>query len=65
MSMVFTLGLTVFGTVSLCGVLAVELAPPSLSGTSHALTALAANGKFCCFRFPDSPTIPSYFWYQH
>ncbi|KAA0193171.1 Protein SEC13 protein [Fasciolopsis buskii] len=43
MSMVFTLGLTVFGTVSLCGVLAVELAPPSLSGTSHALTALAAN----------------------
>ncbi|GAA53219.1 protein transport protein SEC13, partial [Clonorchis sinensis] len=38
------LGLSVFGAVSLCGVLAVELVPVSLSGTSHALTALCANG---------------------
>ncbi|KER33365.1 hypothetical protein T265_00688 [Opisthorchis viverrini] len=37
------LGLSVFGAVSLCGVLAVELVPVSLSGTSHALTALCAN----------------------
>ncbi|TPP65716.1 Protein transport protein SEC13 [Fasciola gigantica] len=43
LSMAFILGVTVFGTVSLCGVLAVELVPPSLSGTCHALTALAAN----------------------
>nr|CAH8826588.1 unnamed protein product [Trichobilharzia regenti] len=37
------LGITVLGSISLCGVLAVELAPPGLSGTAHALSALAAN----------------------
>ncbi|CAI2723930.1 unnamed protein product [Schistosoma spindalis] len=37
------LGITVIGTIALCGVLAVELAPPAFSGTAHALSALTAN----------------------
>ncbi|RTG86898.1 protein transport protein SEC13 [Schistosoma bovis] len=37
------LGITVIGTIALCGVLAVELAPPAFSGTAHALSALIAN----------------------
>ncbi|CAH8459703.1 unnamed protein product [Schistosoma turkestanicum] len=37
------LGITVIGTIALCGVLAVELAPPAFSGTAHALSALSAN----------------------
>ncbi|CAH8470284.1 unnamed protein product [Schistosoma mattheei] len=37
------LGTTVIGTIALCGVLAVELAPPAFSGTAHALSALIAN----------------------
>ncbi|VDQ08943.1 unnamed protein product [Trichobilharzia regenti] len=43
------LGITVLGSISLCGVLAVELAPPGLSGTAHALSALAANSKSTFF----------------
>uniref|UniRef100_A0A5K4F490 MFS domain-containing protein n=1 Tax=Schistosoma mansoni TaxID=6183 RepID=A0A5K4F490_SCHMA len=38
-----TLGITVIGAIALCGVLAVELAPPAFSGTAHALSALTAN----------------------
>ncbi|KAF6771638.1 hypothetical protein AHF37_09238 [Paragonimus kellicotti] len=47
------LGLTIFGTISLCGVFAVELAPPSLSGTCHAFSAFCANlGAFlACYPF--------------
>ncbi|KAF7260962.1 hypothetical protein EG68_01490 [Paragonimus skrjabini miyazakii] len=47
------LGLTIFGAISLCGVFAVELAPPSLSGTCHAFSALCANlgALLACYPF--------------
>ncbi|KAA3675712.1 MFS transporter, OPA family, solute carrier family 37 (glycerol-6-phosphate transporter), member 4 [Paragonimus westermani] len=47
------LGLTVFGAISLCGVFAVELAPPSLSGTCHAFSSLCANlgALLACYPF--------------
>ena len=45
----FTLGFGLYGPVSLYGVMAVEAAPTHLSGTSHAICALAANGEHFVF----------------
>ena len=41
---VFGIGFSIYGPINVYGVLAVENAPPGLSGTSHAVVALAANG---------------------
>ena len=43
--MFFICGFSVFGPISLYGVLAMENAPNGLNATSHAIVALAANGE--------------------
>ena len=40
----FTIGACLYGPINIFGVVASESAPPHLSGTSHAIVALAANG---------------------
>ena len=42
----FGLGFGMYGPVAIIGVMAIESAPPHISGTCHALVALAANSKF-------------------
>lgn len=39
------MGCSIYGPISLYGVMAMESAPVHLSGTSHAMAALAANGR--------------------
>ena len=41
----FILGAGFYGPIAIYGVVASESAPDNLSGTSHAVVALAANGK--------------------
>lgn len=41
----FILGLTFYGPIIIFGMVATEAVPTNLSGTSHAIVALAANGK--------------------
>jgi len=45
----FMIGFSVYGPVSLYGVMAIEAAPTHLSGTSHAIVALACNSKLTNF----------------
>lgn len=40
----FMLGCALYGPIAIFGVMASESAPSHLSGTSHAIVALAANG---------------------
>jgi len=40
----FVLGACLYGPIAIFGVVASESAPQHLSGTSHAIVALAANG---------------------
>lgn len=42
----FFLGSSTYGTIAIFEVIANESVPDHLSGTSHAIVALAANGKF-------------------
>ncbi|KAH8850951.1 protein transport protein SEC13 [Schistosoma japonicum] len=56
------LGITVIGTTALCGVLAVELAPPSFSGTAHALSALTANFGSILAGYPFALLAESINW---
>ena len=42
----FGLGFGMYGPVAIIGVMAIESAPPHISGTCHALVALAANSKY-------------------
>ena len=42
----FLVGFGIYGPVALYGVMAMEAAPSHLSGTAHAITGLAANGKY-------------------
>ena len=44
-SLGFILGCSLYGPIAIFGVMASEAAPPHLSGTSHAIVALAANGN--------------------
>lgn len=44
----FFLGSSTYGTIAIFEVIANESVPDHLSGTSHAIVALAANGKFNC-----------------
>lgn len=39
------LGFSLYGPISLYGVMAMEAAPTHLAGTSHAIVGLAANGE--------------------
>lgn len=50
---VFGIGFSLYTAINLYGVLAMENSPPGLSGTAHAIVALAANGKeyFHCLVF--------------
>jgi len=41
----FILGSALYGPIAIFGVMASEAAPSHLSGTSHAIVALAANGN--------------------
>ena len=41
----FILGCALYGPIAIFGVMASEAAPSHLSGTSHAIVALAANGN--------------------
>lgn len=42
----FVLGACLYGPIALFGILATESSPPHLSGTAHAIVALAANGIY-------------------
>ena len=44
------LGASMFGPISIYGIVASESFPAHLSGTAHAVVALAANGKYCFSR---------------
>ena len=44
-ALIFGIGFSLYTAINLYGVLAMENGPPGLSGTSHAIVALAANGK--------------------
>lgn len=41
----FLLGVGIYGPMALYGVIATEAAPAHLSGTSHAIVAMASNGE--------------------
>ena len=44
-ALVFGIGFSLYTAINLYGVLAMENSPPGLSGTTHAIVALAANGE--------------------
>ena len=44
-TLIFGIGFSLYTAINLYGVLAMENSPPGLSGTSHAIVALAANGE--------------------
>ena len=44
-ALVFGIGFSLYTAINLYGVLAIENGPPGLTGTTHAIVALAANGK--------------------
>lgn len=44
-ALIFGIGFSLYTAINLYGVLAMENGPPGLTGTSHAIVALAANGK--------------------
>ena len=46
-ALVFGIGFSLYTAINLYGVLAMENSPPGLSGTAHAIVALAANGEKC------------------
>ena len=41
------LGATLYGCISLYGIMSMEAAPSHLAGTSHAIVCLFANCKLC------------------
>lgn len=55
----FLLGASLYGPIAIFGVVATEAAPVALSGTAHAIVALAANSEFVvciCLRSYSSLT---------
>lgn len=42
----FVLGASVYGDIAIFGIVSYESAPVQLSGSAHALTSFAANGRF-------------------
>lgn len=59
----FILGCSLYGPIAIFGVMATEAAPGHLSGTSHAIVALAANGKCSpkrCFPLSDHTNCVSF-----
>lgn len=46
-ALVFGIGFSLYTAINLYGVLVMENSPPGLSGTAHAIVALAANGEKC------------------
>ena len=44
----FLLGAALYGPIAIFGVVATEAAPVALSGTAHAIVALAANSEYSC-----------------
>lgn len=47
----FGLGACLFACIAIFGIVASESYPAHLSGTAHAIAALAANGKYVCNYF--------------
>ncbi|XP_074600667.1 glucose-6-phosphate exchanger SLC37A4-like isoform X2 [Brevipalpus obovatus] len=58
----FVLGACLYGPIALFGILATESAPPHLSGTAHAIVALAANVGAIISGLPFSYVAKSYSW---
>ena len=52
-ALVFGIGFSLYTAINLYGVLAIENGPPGLTGTTHAIVALAANGKKTMLIFYD------------
>ena len=52
-ALVFGIGFSLYTAINLYGVLAIENGPPGLTGTTHAIVALAANGKKTTLMFYD------------
>lgn len=61
-SLGFFLGLNFYGSISIFGVVAAETAPPNLSGTAHAIVALAANLGAVMSGLPFSYIAKEYNW---
>jgi OPA family glycerol-6-phosphate transporter-like MFS transporter 4 len=59
----FAGGFSSYGPITLLGVMAVEFAPKSLSGTSHSLVTLAANLGAVCAGLPFSALSKAYTWH--
>lgn len=58
----FVLGACLYGPIALFGILATESSPPHLSGTAHAIVALAANCGAIISGLPFSYVAKSYSW---
>ncbi|CAG2118085.1 unnamed protein product [Medioppia subpectinata] len=58
----FVLGACLYGPIAIFGVVASESAPPHLSGTSHAIVALAANFGAIMSGLPFSLVAKHYNW---
>lgn len=61
-SLGFVLGACLYGPIALFGILASESSPPHLSGTAHAMVALAANIGAIISGLPFSFVAKSYSW---
>ncbi|KAJ7392097.1 hypothetical protein OS493_013464 [Desmophyllum pertusum] len=61
-ALIFTIGFSLYTAINLYGVLAMENGPPGLSGTSHAIVALAANVGATLAGIPLTTISKSYDW---
>lgn len=61
-ALIFGIGFSLYTAINLYGVLAVENGPPGLSGTSHAIVALAANVGATLAGIPLTTISKSYDW---
>ncbi|XP_078672399.1 glucose-6-phosphate exchanger SLC37A4-like [Branchiostoma floridae x Branchiostoma belcheri] len=62
MTIAFLIGFTSYGAINLFGVLAIENSPSSLSGTSSAIVALAANFGGLIAGYPFGLIAENYNW---
>ncbi|KAL9978476.1 hypothetical protein ACROYT_G015996 [Oculina patagonica] len=61
-ALIFGIGFSLYTAINLYGVLAMENGPPGLSGTSHAIVALAANVGATLAGIPLTTISKSYDW---
>jgi len=61
-ALVFGIGFSLYTAINLYGVLAMENSPPGLSGTTHAIVALAANVGATLAGVPLATISKSYDW---